>query len=690
MRTVMLLLMGCHLVFAKTHSLKYFYTAVSGDIDFPEFTVVGLVDDLQFMYFDSNTKEVVPKTEWIRQNVDADYWDRETQTDIRQHHIFKNNIQVAQVRFNQSTGVHTLQLMYGCELDDDGSTRGYIHYGYDGEDFISLDKSTLTWIAAVPQAMITKIKWDSTRVEAMQLKAYLENTCIEWLQKYVGYGKDTLERKVSPQVFLQQKSSSSQVTCHATGFYPEAVTISWHRNGQDQDEDVDIGELLPNEDGTFQKSSTIRVTPDEWKKNEFSCVVKHQGKTFREIVTEGKEDCNIFCLINKSLRLWLQKDVGYGKDKRKVSPQVFLQQKSSSSQITCHATGFYPKAVTISWQRNGQDHDEDVDLGELLPNEDGTFQRMSTLRVTPDDLKKNEYSCVVEHQGKTFRKIVTDDFKPVSGTHSLKYFYTAVSGDIDFPEFTVVGLVDDLQFMYFDSNTKKVVPKTEWIRQNVDADYWDRETQTDIRQHQIFKNNIQIAKERFNQSTGIHIFQQLYGCEWDDQTGATNAIEQFGFDGEDFVFLDFKELRFITPVQQGIPTTHKWNNNRALLEIVKHYYSTVCIEWLRKYLQYGKSSLEKTVSPQVSLLQKSPSSPVTCHATGFYPSGVTITWMRNGQQHHEDVDLGELLPNEDGTFQKTSTIRVTPDEWKKNKFICVVEHRGKTKTANEIRTNNER
>ncbi|XP_073677759.1 uncharacterized protein [Garra rufa] len=568
MRTVMLLLMGCHLVFAKTHSLKYFYTAVSGDIDFPEFTVVGLVDDLQFMYFDSNTKEVVPKTEWIRQNVDADYWDRETQTDIRQHHIFKNNIQVAQVRFNQSTGVHTLQLMYGCELDDDGSTRGYIHYGYDGEDFISLDKSTLTWIAAVPQAMITKIKWDSTRVEAMQLKAYLENTCIEWLQKYVGYGKDTLERK--------------------------------------------------------------------------------------------------------------------------VSPQVFLQQKSSSSQITCHATGFYPKAVTISWQRNGQDHDEDVDLGELLPNEDGTFQRMSTLRVTPDDLKKNEYSCVVEHQGKTFRKIVTDDFKPVSGTHSLKYFYTAVSGDIDFPEFTVVGLVDDLQFMYFDSNTKKVVPKTEWIRQNVDADYWDRETQTDIRQHQIFKNNIQIAKERFNQSTGIHIFQQLYGCEWDDQTGATNAIEQFGFDGEDFVFLDFKELRFITPVQQGIPTTHKWNNNRALLEIVKHYYSTVCIEWLRKYLQYGKSSLEKTVSPQVSLLQKSPSSPVTCHATGFYPSGVTITWMRNGQQHHEDVDLGELLPNEDGTFQKTSTIRVTPDEWKKNKFICVVEHRGKTKTANEIRTNNGR
>ncbi|XP_016359142.1 DLA class I histocompatibility antigen, A9/A9 alpha chain-like, partial [Sinocyclocheilus anshuiensis] len=92
-------------------------------------------------------------------------------------------------------------------------------------------------------------------------------------------------------------------------------------------------------------------------------------------------------------------------------------------------------------------------------------------------------------------------------------------------------------------------------------------------------------------------------------------------------------------------------------------------------------------SPRVSLLQKSSSSPVTCHATGFYPSGVTFSWMRNGQDHDEDVDLGELLPNEDGTFQRTSE-EVTPDEWKKNKYSCVVEHQGKTKTANEIRTNN--
>ncbi|XP_048059717.1 major histocompatibility complex class I-related gene protein-like [Megalobrama amblycephala] len=181
-------------------------------------------------------------------------------------------------------------------------------------------------------------------------------------------------------------------------------------------------------------------------------------------------------------------------------------------------------------------------------------------------------------------------------------------------------------------------------------------------------------------SSGVHTVQNMYGCDWDDETGATNGFDQYGFDGEDFLALHLKELRWVSPVQQGSLTQQKWNDDKAQLEFYKQYYENQCIEWLKKYLQYGKSSLEKTVSPQVSLLQKSSSSSVLCHATGFYPSGVTISWMKNGQDHYENVDLGEPLPNEDGTFQKTSTLKVTPDEWKNNEFSCVVEHQGKTIT----------
>ncbi|XP_073714643.1 major histocompatibility complex class I-related gene protein-like [Misgurnus anguillicaudatus] len=272
--------------------------------------------------------------------------------------------------------------------------------------------------------------------------------------------------------------------------------------------------------------------------------------------------------------------------------------------------------------------------------------------------------------------------------HSLQYFSTAVSGDSSIAEYTEVGLLDGCEFMYFDSNIMKAVPKTEWIRQNEGADYWDRVTQRLINNHQVDKNNIQVAKERFNQTGGVHTIQRMYGCEWDDDTGATDGFFQDGYDGEDFLSLDLKEMRWISPVQQGVITTQKWNNDKAMLEHYKQYFTTECVDWLKKYLEYEKRIHEKPVSPEVSIIHKDSSSPVSCHATGFYPCKVTITWLKNDQEHHEDVDLGELVPNEDGTYQRTSKLRVTPDEMKNNKFSCVVEHQGKIVTADEIRTNN--
>nr|QHB49916.1 MHC class I antigen [Ctenopharyngodon idella] len=277
--------------------------------------------------------------------------------------------------------------------------------------------------------------------------------------------------------------------------------------------------------------------------------------------------------------------------------------------------------------------------------------------------------------------------------HTVQYFYTATTGIENFPRFVDVGMLNGEQISMYDSTSNRKIPKQKWMEENLDQEYWDSSTKILRGAEEHFLHNIQVVMCRFNQSAGVHTFQRMYGCEWDDETGATNGFDMYGYDGEDFVSVDLKEGRLISTVPQGIITVVKWNKNRAFLELDKHYIKTVCIDWLKKYVEYGKSSLQKTVSPQVSLLQKDPSSPVTCHATGFYPRGIIISWMKNGQEHHEDVDLGELLPNEDGTFQRTSTISVTPDEWKKNKFICVVEHQGETISSilkeKKIRAKNE-
>ncbi|KAG7457593.1 hypothetical protein MATL_G00228850 [Megalops atlanticus] len=274
---VLLAICNIHITSAVTHSMKYIVTAVQGLDGFPEHTEVGMVDDQEFVFYNSKLKKVIPKTDWIEKNEGAAYWERETQRNIQTQQVFKSNVGIAMQRFNQTGGIHALQLMYGCELDEDGKTSGYYQFGYDGEDFLSLDKSTLTWTAANPQAVITKHKWESTGAAAQYWKGYLENTCIEWVQKYVGYGRQTLERKVRPEVSLYQKDSSAPVTCHATGFFPKGIVVSWQKDGEDLHGDVELGETVPNEDGTFQTRSTLTVSPADLKGHKYTCTVDHSS-----------------------------------------------------------------------------------------------------------------------------------------------------------------------------------------------------------------------------------------------------------------------------------------------------------------------------------------------------------------------------------------------------------------------------
>uniref|UniRef100_A0A668TY58 Ig-like domain-containing protein n=1 Tax=Oreochromis aureus TaxID=47969 RepID=A0A668TY58_OREAU len=265
----------------------------------------------------------------------------------------------------------------------------------------------------------------------------------------------------------------------------------------------------------------------------------------------------------------------------------------------------------------------------------------------------------------------------VAVTHSLKYFDTASSQVPNFPEFVVVGMVDDVQIVHYDSVTEKTVPKQDWFAKNTDQQYWKRETEIFRGSQQTSIANIETVKQRFNETGGVHIVQRMYGCEWDNETGKVKGYDQHGYDGEDFVALDLDTEIWIAPTPQAVTTKMKWDKNRALIAQKKNYLTQECPQWLKKYVNYGRSSLMKTVLPSVSLLQKSPSSPVTCHATGFYPDRAEMVWRKDGVELHEGVNKGEILTNNDGNFQMSADLdlsSVRPEDWER--YDCVFQLSG--------------
>ncbi|KAK0148048.1 Major histocompatibility complex class I-related gene protein [Merluccius polli] len=173
------------------------------------------------------------------------------------------------------------------------------------------------------------------------------------------------------------------------------------------------------------------------------------------------------------------------------------------------------------------------------------------------------------------------------------------------------------------------------------------------------------------------MYQVMYGCEWDDEDHTTDGYEQYGYDGEDYLAFDLKTLTWIAPTSKAFSTKQRWNQDRAYRERQKNYLTKVCVDWLKKHLAYGKSTLQRTERPEVSLLQRRPSSPVVCHATGFYPDRVVVFWRRDGEELYEHVDHGEVLPNPDGTFQVSVDLdlaSVPQEDWRR--YECVVQLKG--------------
>uniref|UniRef100_A0A4W5PPL3 Ig-like domain-containing protein n=1 Tax=Hucho hucho TaxID=62062 RepID=A0A4W5PPL3_9TELE len=264
------------------------------------------------------------------------------------------------------------------------------------------------------------------------------------------------------------------------------------------------------------------------------------------------------------------------------------------------------------------------------------------------------------------------------GSHSLWALATYIIGETPFPEFSSVGMLDDVQVGYYDSKDKMSVYRG---LNPTDKIYDDLAQEGD----NVFGTMYDDMKERsfqlkhhFNLTGGVQVQQRMAGCEMLDN-------------GEPAMIM-YKETFNAIYTDQTVfsNTTHfTYDAGKLLLGwdgMMQDYKRTLyinvhlprCIRTLKTFLKIEKNVVMRKVPPRLRLIKKEVSGgfQVSCLAFGFYPRHINLTLLRDGQPVAEqDLTVGEVLPSGDGTYQLRKSLEVSTEELKKrHDYTCTASH----------------
>jgi hypothetical protein len=85
----------------------------------------------------------------------------------------------------------------------------------------------------------------------------------------------------------------------------------------------------------------------------------------------------------------------------------------------------------------------------------------------------------------------------------------------------------------------------------------------------------------------------MIGCELLEDGSATGFL-QYAYDGQDFIIFNKDTLSWVAVDSVAHITKRAWEANHHELQYQKNWLEEECIAWLKRFLEYGKDTLQRT------------------------------------------------------------------------------------------------
>ncbi|XP_007483704.2 rano class II histocompatibility antigen, A beta chain-like isoform X1 [Monodelphis domestica] len=168
------------------------------------------------------------------------------------------------------------------------------------------------------------------------------------------------------------------------------------------------------------------------------------------------------------------------------------------------------------------------------------------------------------------------------------------------------------------------------------------------------------------------VYQYRALCYFTNGSKQVRLVNRHFYNDQETVRYDSKLGKHVAVTELGRRDADYWNSRKDILERKRASLDTVC---RHNYEAYKPFTLERRAQPRLTVSpskQEAQQHLLVCSVTGFYPSKIKVTWLKNGQEQTAGVISTEVIQNGDWTYQTLVMLETIPQS--RDIYTCGVEH----------------